>query len=106
MAAVASSSIQVYEQDTGASVVSDSPFEYKEIIVTALDTADDGDTIAVTLADYGITTFKYIRGYTHSTEGSVVIEEAPTTSVTAGVLTITIGGTTDNKFRAFIVGGI
>jgi len=33
-----------------------------------------------------------------------VIED-PTTSVTAGVLTITVGGSTDNKDRVFIIYG-
>lgn len=95
----------VYESDTGATVVADSPFEYKEIIVFAPDTSDASDTLAVTLANYGITNIKFIKGYTHTTEGSVIIEEAPTTAVSAGVLTITIGGSTDNKARAFLVGG-
>ncbi|HCX23115.1 MAG TPA: hypothetical protein DHN29_14440 [Cytophagales bacterium] len=105
MAATAGT-ITVYEQDTGNTLVSDSPFEYKEILVHVSDVADDTDTVAVTLANHGLTTFKYIKGYTHSTEGSIIIEEAPTTAVSSGVLTITIGGSTDNKARVFIVGGI
>jgi len=96
----------IYEQDTGLTQESDSPFEYKEILAFVDDTSDDGDTIPITLADYGITTAKYVKGYTHTTEGVLIIEEAPTTSVTTGVLTITIGGSTDNKARVFIVGGI
>lgn len=96
----------VYEMDTGASQEANNPFEYKEIIVFLDDTTDDGDTAAVTLADYGITTFKYIKGFTHTTEASHIIPEAPTTTVAAGVLTITVGGSTDNKARTFLVGGI
>ena len=96
----------IYEQDTGASIESDAPYEFKEIIAFVDDTTDDGDTVAVTLADYGITTCKYVKGYTHTTEGAHIIEEAPTTSVTSGVLTITVGGSTDNKARAFLIGGI
>ena len=98
--------VTVYEADTGASIVANSPYQYKEILVTADDTADDTDTIAITLATYGITTLKMIKGYTHTTEGSLIIEEAPTTSVTTGTLTITIGGSTNDKFRVFLVGGI
>lgn len=105
MAATAGT-ITLYEQDTGLTKESDSPFEYKEILVHVSDVADDTDTVAVTLANHGITTFKYIKGYTHTTEGSVIVEEAPTTSVSSGVLTITIGGATDNKARVFIVGGV
>lgn len=68
-------------------------------------TADDGDTIAITLASYGIKTVEAILGFTHSTTDSIIITEAPTTAVSAGVLTITIGGSTDNKKRVFLVFG-
>lgn len=75
----------------------------KVLRVKAPDTTDDTDTIAVTLTNYGCTNIDGIVGFTESTTGSVVITEAPTTSVTAGVLTITVGGSTDNKARTFIV---
>jgi len=77
----------------------------KTLIVTAPNTTDNADTIAITLADFGITTFLGILGFTHSTEDSVIITEAPTTAVAAGVLTITVGGSTANKKRTFIVYG-
>lgn len=98
--------VTVYEADTGATQIANNPFEYKEIIVTCDNTADDTNTFTITLADYGITTLKYIRGYTHTTEGSCIVEEAPTTSVTAGVLTVAIGGSSDNLFRSFLIGGV
>jgi len=79
--------------------------EATQLIITTLNTADDGDTLDVTLADYGIETFQAILGQTHSTEDSIVITEAPTTAVTSGVLTVTVGGSTDNKKRVFIVYG-
>lgn len=71
----------------------------KMILVETPNTADTGDTVAITLANYGITTFLGILGQAHSTENSVVVTEAPTTAVSAGVLTITTGGTlnTDSK---------
>ena len=99
------SSITVFEQDSGMGVTDDSPFAYKEIMVMTPATADDTDTLDVTLANYGITSVKSVKGFTHSTTDDIVIVEAPTTSVTSGVLTITIGGSTDNKKRVFIVGG-
>jgi len=110
MAADVTSAITVYRQETGpggtqARTATD-PNAFKEIIVTCPATADDTDTFKITLSEYGITTFKTIRGWTHSTDFSVVITEDPTTSVTAGVLTVTIGGATDNKLRAFLIGGI
>ena len=75
------------------------------LIVTTAATVDDGDTFTITLADYGISTFLGILGQTHSTTDSVVITEAPTTAVSTGVLTVTVGGSTDNKKRAFIIWG-
>lgn len=78
----------------------------KMIMVETPNTADTGDTIAITLADYGMTTFLGILGQSHDTENSIVTTEAPTTAVSAGVLTITTGGTgnTDAK-RVYIVWG-
>jgi hypothetical protein len=75
---------------------------YKIVLETA-NTVDDGDTLAVDMSDYGCSTFLGVIGYTHSTEDSVVIQEQPTTSVTDGVLTLTVGGSTDNKKRVFEV---
>ena len=80
---------------------------FKLALVTAGATTDDTDTLAVTLADHGMsdTGFLGIWGFTHSTLNDVLVVEAPTTSVTAGVLTITVGGSTDNKDRSFIIFG-
>jgi hypothetical protein len=75
----------------------------KVLRVKAPATTDDTDTIAVDLTAYGCTNIDGIVGFTESTTGSVVITEAPTTSVTTGTLTITVGGATDNKARTFIV---
>ena len=66
-------------------------------------TVDDGDTIALVLANYGAKTIEGIIGWTHSTTDSIVITEAPTTAVSSGTLTITVGGSTDNKKRVFHV---
>ena len=75
-----------------------------KIIRVKLDaTADDTDTHAVDLTAFGCTNIDGILGFTESTTGSVVITEAPTTSVTSGTLTITVGGSTDNKARTFII---
>lgn len=103
--AAAITNFTVHEADTGLTQVANSPFAYKEIIVVAPATADDGDTIAVDLSLYGMSTFKSIIGWTHSTDYNVIITEAPTTTVSGTTVTITIGGSTDNKLRAFLVGG-
>jgi hypothetical protein len=70
------------------------------------ETVDDGDTFTVTLANYGMTKILGISGWIHTTSGSVVVSEAPTTSVTSGVLTVTVGGSTDNKERVYEIIGI
>jgi len=45
----------------------------KQLVITADDTTDDGDTLTVTLADHGIsaTGFLGIRGITHTTLNDV-----------------------------------
>lgn len=105
MTADISSNIHVYEQEDLPNHTANSPFEYKEILVETPDTADDGDVFSITLADYGLTNVKSIIGFTHSTSNSVIITEDPTTVVAAGVLTVTVGGSTDNNKRAFLIGG-
>lgn len=75
----------------------------KIITVETPATADTGDTIDITLADLGASTLLGITGYTHSTENEVVIQEAPTTTFSSGVLTITIGGSTNSDEKRFYV---
>lgn len=78
---------------------------YRMIMVTAPATADSGDTLTVNLYDYGIGKLLFIVGNTHTTANSVVITEAPTTSVTSGVLTVTIGGASNNQIRTYLIFG-
>jgi hypothetical protein len=70
-------------------------------------TSDSGDTFTITLSSLGIlaTGFICARGYIQTTTGSVEVAEDPTTSVTAGVLTLTIGGATNNKVRWYEIIG-
>jgi hypothetical protein len=77
-------------------------FGYIKVVTDA--TVDDGDTIAVDLSEYGASGIDFILGWIHSTTDSVLVAEQPTTSVTSGVLTITVGGSTDNKKRTYLVG--
>lgn len=79
-------------------------FLKQQVIMTPA-TADAADTIAVTLANYGITTFLGIHGWKETTDGSVVVTENPTTAVSAGVLTITIPAGTDNDPRTYLIYG-
>lgn len=78
----------------------------KELVIETPATSDTGDTIALDLADYGIMTFLGIYGVVHTTEGSVVVAEAPTTSVSTTTLTITVGGSSASNYkRVYVVWG-
>ena len=82
--------------------------ESTQLIITTIATVDTGDTLDVNLADFGIATdgFLGIKGQVHSTANSIIIDEAPTTAVTAVVLTVTIGGTAANDLkRTFVIVG-
>ncbi len=79
----------------------------KRVLFTLANTADAADTFAITLADYGIsaTGLLAVNSWVHTTDGSVITTEANTTSVTTGVLTVTIAAGTDNDFRVIEVIG-
>ena len=77
----------------------------KCVHITTPATADDTDTIAVTLANYGLKNVKAIEGTEHTVLNSTMVIEDPTTSVTDGVLTITIGGSNDDLVRSFLIWG-
>jgi len=64
----------------------------KRLYVVTPTTADSSDTFDITLSKYSSDTFLGITGLVHTTLNSVVVRENPTTSVTTGVLTVTIGG--------------
>jgi hypothetical protein len=79
----------------------------KQVIFTTPNTADATNTVAITLSDYGInaTGLLIVEGWVHNTDGSVIKAEADTTSVTAGVLTVTIAAGTDNDMRVIRITG-
>lgn len=82
--------------------------ENVEVIVETAATADTADTIVLTLNDYGILDggLLLVDGFIHTTANSVIVAEAPTTAVSSGVLTITIGGSTvSDKKRTFRIVG-
>ena len=92
---------------SGATITDAVPQQGRKMItVETAATADTGDTVAITLSSLGIGTFLGITGYVHTTENSVIVEEAPTTAVSAGVLTITVGGSTvSDKKRVYVIYG-
>ena len=80
----------------------------KTLLVRCINTVDATNTLAITLADFGIapTGFIGIVSWVHTTDNSVSALETNTTSVTSGVLTITIGAGTDNDSRFILVYGL
>ncbi len=73
----------------------------KRIMITLANTADAGDTVAITLADYGIAAdgLLAVSGWVHTTDGSVIVTAANTTSVSAGVLTVTLVTATTDEYN-------
>jgi len=79
----------------------------KEVIIDTPTTADSDDYITLVLKNYGITTLKSIFGVVHTTDGSVIATEAPTTAVTTGTLVITVtGSSVDDKRRVYTLRGV
>jgi len=92
---------------TGCTYKHVTPGEGVKIIeVHTAATADSADTILITLAKYGITSMLGIFGCVQSTVGSVYATEAPTTTITTGVLTITVGGASSDKIRSYLIWGV
>ena len=79
----------------------------KRVLFVLANTVDAADTVAITLATHGIsaTGLLAVSGWVHTTDGSVITTEAVTTSVTAGVLTVTIPAGTNNDFRVIEIVG-
>jgi len=80
---------------------------FKVGYITLAATADDGDTTTVNcFEEFGISKILAVEGFIHTTTDSVIVEEAPTTTVDREILTITVGGSTDNKKRFYVIYGI
>jgi hypothetical protein len=73
----------------------------KEVILQFPNTTDENNTYAMTLSDFGIsaTGLLGIVSWVHTTDGSVIDDDVATTSVTAGVLTITLQSANANCTR-------
>jgi hypothetical protein len=75
----------------------------KLIQVVTADTVIGGtDTLTVDLSKYGCRNLHAILGFDETTTGSIVVQQQPTTSVTAGVLTITTTGS-DTGVKTFYI---
>jgi hypothetical protein len=91
---------------TGLTIRDGTPLSnaYREIIVETAASADSGDTFTITMANYGCIKFLGMKSWVHTTVDSVVVSDSSTTSVTDGVLTVTLdsGGLTDKK-RIYLI---
>jgi len=75
----------------------------KMIRVVTAATVDDTDSLTVDLSEYGCTNIHGILGFQQETTGQIVTTEQPTTAVASSTLTITVGGSDDNRVRVFII---
>ena len=82
--------------------------EVVEVYFQTRDDVDATDTHAITLADHGISPngLLAVDAWVHTTSSSVITTEAVTTSVTSGVLTITVPAGTNNDVRIFKIIGL
>jgi len=78
-----------------------------QLFIRTVDTVDATNTLALTLNKWGIGPKGFIGviAFVETTAGSVYAQEAVTTAVSSGVLTLTIPAGTDNDRRLIIVYG-
>lgn len=89
---------------TGARVLEQSPTgEVKCLVIELPTSVDDTDTFTLDLTRYGCTRPIAIFGNAHTTDGQVVVTEAPTTAVATNTITVTVGGSSDNQARSFVL---
>ena len=80
---------------------------FKVGYVTLGATADDTDTTTFDMYEkFGMQRLLGVEGYIQTTANSVIVAEAPTTAVDGTNVTLTVGGSTDNKQRTYIIYGI
>jgi len=78
-----------------------------QAMVIGAATIDAADYLTVTLANIGISPKGLIGvyGWKHTTDNSVSVLEFPTTSVSSGVVTITVPSGTNNDPRYYLIIG-
>ena len=89
---------------SGATVREVSPVsEVKSIHVRLPATVDSSDTFTLDLTKYGCTLLSGIIGWRHTTTGQVVVTDAPTTAVAAGILTVTLDASAADQVRTYLI---
>ena len=79
----------------------------KSVIFQTPNTADATNTLAITLADYGIaaTGLLIVESWVHTASGSIITTELNTCAVSSGVLTVTVAAGTNGDVRVIQVIG-
>lgn len=79
---------------------------YNEIVIKTINTVDTNDTIVVDLTKYGInaTGLMGVTGYVQATANSIVVQTDPTTTVSSGSVTLTLGTATNDQSYFLIKG--
>jgi hypothetical protein len=88
--------------NTGKDVI---PAQGMKIVHIWTEAMTTGNTTAVTLKDYGITTLYNVLIQAHDTDYNIIINQPDTTAVSGGVLTITRAVGADTKKRSIILIG-
>lgn len=78
---------------------------FVQLVVQCVNTVDAADTLAITMANYGMNQLIGVIGFAHTTDNSVMVQEQPTTAVSSGVLTLTVPSGTSNDPRYYIIWG-
>jgi len=82
------------------------PAGFVHLWIETAETVDAADVITpITLADYGMKSLTCCRGYVQTTTDDIVTREDVTTSVTSGVLSVTIPSGTNDDIRVIEVIG-
>lgn len=78
----------------------------KEVVIrTGTDVEAGAATLVMTLADYGMNRVIAVWGMVHTTDYDIMVQDAGSTAVASGDLTITVAGGNENKRRVYIVWG-
>ena len=77
--------------------------EYRQVVIELPATVDASETFTLDMGVYGCTRLSAILGFDHTTDGQVVITQAPTTTVSSGTVTVTVGSGGDNRTRVFVL---
>ena len=94
----------IVAETEGYAVTEVAPNAGMKIIHVLTDDAPVGgtDNVTVDLSLYGCTNVHGVTVFDETTEGSVVVDQAPVTSVTASILTVDLGGSATGIKSIFI----